>query len=56
MFRMALLLLLKVTYKEFHRRLEAVKSSLMTLCFKCYLLKWHKEVVDMFQKCLVIVG
>jgi hypothetical protein len=53
---MVLLLLLKVTYKEFHRRLEAVKSSLITLCFKSYLLKRHKEVIDMFQKCLVIVS
>jgi 5-methylcytosine-specific restriction endonuclease McrA len=53
---MAPLLFLEVIYKEFHRRLEAVKSSLMTLCFKCHLLEWHKEVIDMFQKRLVIVG
>jgi hypothetical protein len=56
MFRIALLLLLKVTYEEFYRRLEAVKSSLITLCFKSYFLKRHKEVVDMFQKCPVIVS
>jgi hypothetical protein len=55
-FRIALLLLLKVIYKEFYRRLEAIKSRLMTLYFKIYLLKRHKEVVDMFQKCLVIIS
>jgi hypothetical protein len=53
---MALLLLLKVIYKEFYRRLEAIKSRLMTLCFKSYLLKRHKEVIDMFQKYLVIIS
>jgi hypothetical protein len=53
---MALLLLLKVIYKEFHRRLEAIKSHLMTLRFESYLLERHKEVVDMFQKCLVIIS
>lgn len=48
MFGIALLLLLEVIDKEFHRRLEAVKSSLITLYFKSYLLKRYKEVIDMF--------
>jgi hypothetical protein len=56
MFGMALLLLLKVIYKEFYRRLEVIKSRLMTLCFESYLLERHKEVIDIFQKCLVIIS
>jgi hypothetical protein len=48
MLGMFLLLLLEVINKELHRRLEAVKSSLMAFSLKSNLLKRHKEVVDMF--------
>jgi hypothetical protein len=56
MLRMFPLLLFEVIDKELHRRLEAVKSSLMALSLKSNLLKRHKEVVDMFQKGLVITS
>jgi hypothetical protein len=41
MLGMFLLLLLEVIDKELHRRLEAVKSSLMALSLKSNLLKRH---------------
>jgi hypothetical protein len=56
MLRMFPLLLFKVINKELHRQLEAVKSSLIALSLKSNLLKRHKEVVDMFQKGLVIAS
>jgi hypothetical protein len=43
-------------YRELCRRLEVVKSRLMTLYFKSHLLKRHKEVIDISQKYLVIVS
>lgn len=53
---MSLLSLLKVVDKELHRRLEAVKSSLMALSLESDFLKGHKEVVDMLQKGPVIAS
>jgi hypothetical protein len=50
------LLLLEVINKKLHESLEAAKSSLMALSLESDLLERHKEVVDMFQKDLLIAS
>jgi hypothetical protein len=51
----SLLMLLEAVDQEFHRWLETIEGSLMSLGLKSYLFKRQEEVMNMFKQCSVVV-